>query len=198
MLYLNVVATPLPKKKHFNAEIHLPNSNWFDHLSFFAVWTVYFKLKQFNTFWRVAPGGISKACRCPKYRNWIQSQAGINANVESQKPAIFVKAWDALHDWKENLHEMIKILTAFREKLKNSLTGMWKFLRFSETRRNPISTKNKQNAYAPVWGLRFGRLQSTINVFYFFRMICGNYKILPVRKKTIILFMRKLRQIYSR
>ena len=28
------------QQKNFNAEIHLPNSNWFDHLCFFAVKTV--------------------------------------------------------------------------------------------------------------------------------------------------------------
>ena len=43
--------------------------------------------------------------------------------------------------------------------------------------------KNKQNANARiVWGLRFGRLQSSINVFYFFRMLYRNYKILPMKK----------------
>ena len=63
---------------------------------------------------------------------------------------------------------------------------------FSQTRRNLISTKTKQNANASVWGLRFGHLQSNINVFYFFCMLCRNYKILPIKKKTIILFMRKL------
>ena len=54
---------------------------------------------------------------------------------------------------------------------------MWNFSCFSETRRNLISTKTKRNANARVWGLRFVRLRSTINAFYFFRMLCRNYKI---------------------
>ena len=35
-LHLNVSRSE-QQQKHFNAEIHLPNSNWFDHLCFFAV-----------------------------------------------------------------------------------------------------------------------------------------------------------------
>ena len=57
--------------------------------------------------------------------------------------------------------------------------------------------KTKQNANARVWGLRFGHLRSTINVFYFFCTLSKNYEILPMKKKTIISFMRKLQQIYS-
>ena len=48
-----------------------------------------------------SPVENSKASRHAKYGNWIRSQAGINTgtNVESQKRAIFVKAWDTFHDW---------------------------------------------------------------------------------------------------
>ena len=35
MLHLNVSRSEQQQQqKHFNAEIHLPNSNWFDHLCF--------------------------------------------------------------------------------------------------------------------------------------------------------------------
>ena len=55
----------------------------------------------------------SKVCRHTQYSNWIQLKRGIKykcSNVESQKRAILYTAW---LDEKLNLHEMIKILTAF-------------------------------------------------------------------------------------
>ena len=50
---LHLIVSRSEQKKHLNAEIRLPYSNWFDHLSFlpFKLFT-YFKLKslkQFNT-----------------------------------------------------------------------------------------------------------------------------------------------------
>ena len=98
---LQVVAN---KKKHFNAEICLPHSNWFDHLSFLP-----FKLFISNwSLWRNSTHPDhdessrvenSKASWRAKYGNWIRSQAGINTNVESPKQAILVQAWDTLQDW---------------------------------------------------------------------------------------------------
>ena len=66
------------KKKHFNAEIRLPFSNWFHHRSFF--------LPFFEAIQHILTSrAFSKACRRAKYGNcWIQSQAGIKTNVESQ------------------------------------------------------------------------------------------------------------------
>ena len=55
-----------------------------------------------------------------------------------------------------------------------------------------IYKKKTQNADACV-GLRFGRVRSSINVVYFF--LFRNYKIFPMKKRTIILFVIKLRQI---
>ena len=59
---------------------------------------------------------------------------------------------------------------------------MWNFSCFSETSRNPISAKKQKNANARVWRWRFGHLWSSINVFYFFRMLFRNYNILPMKK----------------
>ena len=137
----------------------------------------------------------SKACRHTKYGNWIQSKQGIKYNCWKSEVGYFIHCMTGRKvkfTWNDqNTYRFLKTL-------KYSLTGMWNFSCFSETRRNLISTKTKRNANARVWGLRFVRLQSTIKVFYFFRMLCRNYKILSMKKKTIILFMRKLRQIYSR
>ena len=66
------------KKKHFSAEICLPFSNWFHHRSFFLP---FFEAIQHILMSRT----FSKACWRAKCSNcWIQSQAGIKANVESQ------------------------------------------------------------------------------------------------------------------
>ena len=68
--------------KHFNAEIRLPYSNWFDHLKF-----LFLPFKLFLSSWSLwsnsklpdesSPVENSKACWQTKYGNWIQSQAGI-------------------------------------------------------------------------------------------------------------------------
>ena len=89
---LHLIVSHIEQKKHFNAEIRLPYSNWFDHLSFMP-----FKL--FISSWSLWSNSIhpdkssrvknSKACRRTKYGNWIQSQVGIKYKCWKSKAGYF-------------------------------------------------------------------------------------------------------------
>ena len=81
--------------------------------SFKLVWSSFFfchlnSLFQVEVFEAIQDILTSQAgWKIPKRVNMLNmviqnSQAGINTTVESQKRAIFVKAWDALHDWKKS------------------------------------------------------------------------------------------------
>ena len=95
---------PSPKKKHFNAEIRLPYSNWFDHLKF-----LFSSFKLFISSWSLWSNSThpdkssrvknSIACRRTKYGNWIRSEAGIKYKCWKSKAGYFGKAWDTLHGW---------------------------------------------------------------------------------------------------
>ena len=84
-----------------------------------------------------------------------------------------------------NLHEVAKIRCFGNLKIVK-LEWQWKFSFFSETGEIRYLQETKKNANAGVWCLRFGCLRSTINVYYFFCMFCRNFKIWPMKKKTII------------
>ena len=84
-----------------------------------------------------------------------------------------------------NLHEVAKIRCFGNLKIVK-LERQWKFSFFSETGEIRYLQETKKNANAGVWCLRFGCLRSTINVYYFFCMFCRNFKIWPMKKKTII------------
>ena len=66
--YIHLIVSRIEQKKHFNAEIRLPYSNWFDHLSFF-----FLPFKLFISSWSLWSNSThpdelsrlknSKACR---------------------------------------------------------------------------------------------------------------------------------------
>ena len=81
-------------KKHFNAEIRLPYSNWFDHLKF-----LFLRFKLFISSWSLWNNSThpdkssrvknSKVCRRTKYGNWIRSQVGIKYKCWKSKADYF-------------------------------------------------------------------------------------------------------------
>ena len=56
------------------------------------------------------------------------------------------------------------------------------FFAFQRDKKKSDIYKKTNKLMLMPWGLRFGRLRSSINVFYFFRILCRNYKILPIKK----------------
>ena len=73
---LHLIVSRSEQKKHFNAEIRLPYSNWFDHLSFLpfklfiSSWSLWSNSTHPDESSRVES---SKASQRTKYGNWIQS-----------------------------------------------------------------------------------------------------------------------------
>ena len=137
----------------------------------------------------------SKACQSTKYGNWIWSQAGIRLQMLKVKSGLFLL--------KLEIHSMTgrKVKFTWNDQNTNHFLENLKTVQLeceifhASARQGEIWYLQKPNKILmPV----FGRLRSTINVSYFFHMLCRNYKLLPMKKKTIILFMRKLRQTYSR
>ena len=105
-------------------------------------------------------------------------------------PSLFKLVWSSFFFCCLNCLFQVEVFEAIQHILTSR--AWWQVpKRVDETRKNLIS-KKPNKMLMPVMPV-FGRLRSTIDVFYFFRMLCRNCKILPMKKKTIILFMRKLR-----